>query len=88
MEFVALWILFGVFSALIASSRSLSGCGWGLLGIFSGPFGLLVAALPKVDPVATRPTRRCPLCTQTILREARVCRSCGRYVGEEHREQS
>jgi hypothetical protein len=45
-----IWVLFGVFSALIASSKNRSAFGWFFVGFLFGPFGLLVAALPPLDP--------------------------------------
>lgn len=48
MEIVILWMLCGVFSAIIASSKNRSGFGWFLIGLFFGPFGFTVAALPAL----------------------------------------
>ncbi len=46
--FIALffWLLFAIFSAVIASNKGRSGFAWFLIGFFFGPFGLLVAVLP------------------------------------------
>jgi len=58
MEFLfiapLLWLLFAIFSAVIASSKNRSGGGWFLIGFLFGPFGLLVAALPAVEPATGR----------------------------------
>jgi hypothetical protein len=43
-----LWLLFGIFSAVIASNKGRSGIGWFFVGVFFGPFGLLVAVLPAL----------------------------------------
>lgn len=40
------WILFAVFSAIIASSKGRSGFGWFLIGLFFGFFGLVVGLMP------------------------------------------
>jgi hypothetical protein len=47
MEYVGIWLLFGIFSSAIASSRGKSGTAWFIIGILSGPLGLLVALSPK-----------------------------------------
>lgn len=49
MEIVLLWLLFGFFSAMIASGKNRSTFGWFLVGILVGPFGLLVAFMPKIE---------------------------------------
>jgi len=60
MEIVLLWLLFGVFSAMIASGKNRSTAGWFFVGILFGPFGLLVAAMPKLDDSAkeSKPSHR------------------------------
>jgi hypothetical protein len=47
MEYIALWLLFAVFSAVIASAKNKSAVGWFLIGLFFGPFGLVVGLLPS-----------------------------------------
>ena len=49
MEILLLGALFGFFSGMIAGSRGRSSLGWFLVGFFFGPFGLLVAVLPKIE---------------------------------------
>ena len=52
MTIVILWALFAIFSAILANSKNRSAFGWGAVGLFFGPFGLLVAALPALpDPL-------------------------------------
>jgi len=77
---LVVWALFGVFSAIIASSRNRSGFGWFLIGFLFGPFGLVVAALPKLDSAQDSPARqrKCPFCAETVHFDARLCRYCGR----------
>ena len=49
MEIILLWFLFGVFSAVIASSKNRSVIVWGFVGFMFGPFGLLVGLMPKEE---------------------------------------
>jgi hypothetical protein len=92
MEIVVIWFLFAIFSAVIASSKGRSGA-WFFVGLFFGPFGLLVAVLPSLkrppDPVAAtratyaeprRETRSCPFCAEQILAAAVKCKHCGSSV--------
>jgi hypothetical protein len=49
MEIVLLWLLFAIFSGALASSKNRTFIGWFLIGLLFGPFGLLVAAFPKLE---------------------------------------
>jgi hypothetical protein len=84
MEFLIIWLLFGLVAMIIASSKERDGCGWFLLGCLFGPFSLVVAALPplKKDPNAPDPAThgKCPECAEVVLKEARVCKHCGANV--------
>lgn len=40
---LAIWLLFGAASAMIASKKGRSGCSWFLVGMLLGPFGILFA---------------------------------------------
>jgi hypothetical protein len=55
MEYVFIWMLFGIFSAAIASGKNRSVFGWLLVGIFFGPFGLLVAVFPSLPVTKKMP---------------------------------
>ncbi|MGD9818321.1 MAG: hypothetical protein AB7V04_06435 [Desulfomonilaceae bacterium] len=57
MEFVAIWILFGIFSAIFAGQKNRSTVGWFLIGCLFGPFGLLVLAFPKVNDLSSVSTK-------------------------------
>lgn len=47
--YVFLWLLFAIFSAMIANGKGRSGLAWFLVGLLLGPFGLLVAFLPPLN---------------------------------------
>ena len=49
MVYVGIWLLFGVFSAMLASGKNRSVAGWFFIGALFGPFGLLVAAMPAEE---------------------------------------
>ena len=61
------WLLFGIGTALIASSKGGNGCLWFGLGMLLGPFGLLFAVLSG---------RQCPYCKSPIHKEAIRCPKC------------
>lgn len=81
--FPVIWLLFGAAAAIAATNKGRSGCGWFILGVLLGPFGLLFALLvegaqeegpPEADSAAEK---QCPDCAEIVKAEARVCRFCG-----------
>ena len=90
MEFLVVWLICAVVTAIIASAKDRSGFGWFLIGLLLGIFGvILIACLPSNKPqqvtfTAAQPvsnpgqaTKACPDCGETVLAVAKVCKHCG-----------
>ncbi len=45
---IIFWMLFCIFSAILAKSKGRSVLGWGFAGLLLGPFGLLVGLMPTI----------------------------------------
>lgn len=85
MEWILIWIICGVFSAIIASSKGRSGLGWLVMGLIFGVFALLFVGFMPPSPKEEPPSgaadeKKCPFCAETIKLEAKVCKHCGRDI--------
>ncbi len=90
MEFLffgfIIWMVCGIASASISSSKGNGGCAGFALGFLFGPLGLLIAALMPAsrsavavaNNVSPGPMGTCPFCLSLIPMAARVCRFCQR----------
>ena len=93
---VIFWVVFGLVSAGIASSKGQPGCLWFVLGVMLGPIALIVALVIKDETlngqsaaqVQAKPgelsapgeTKRCPLCAELIQAGAVYCRFCNHWL--------
>lgn len=78
---IAVAIVMGVITAVVAQLRGRNGPGWFVLGaLFPAIALLVVAVMPAITAEAARPTPethvRCPDCKELVRKDARVCKHC------------
>lgn len=73
MEFLVIWLLFGICAAIVASNRGANGCLWFGIGVLLGPIGFAFAFTTGA---------KCPRCASRVSRDARVCPNCGHAIRE------
>ena len=69
MEFIIIWLAFGIVGAMIGSKKD-AGCFGFIMGVLLGPIGLLIAWLSKGNRI------QCPYCKERIDPKATVCSHC------------
>lgn len=80
MLYLSLWLVCGVGAAAIAASKGRNFIGWLACGLLLGPIAILIVGfMAKAGPDKST-LRKCPFCAETILKEAVVCKHCGREI--------
>lgn len=74
-----IWLACGIACAVIAGSRNRSVLGWLVLGFLLGPVALLTVGFLGAR-IAPQSVRKCPFCAEMVLRDAKVCKHCGREL--------
>jgi RNA polymerase subunit RPABC4/transcription elongation factor Spt4 len=85
MELVAIWLLCGIISAVIASNKGRSVFGWFILGLLFGPLGFILALVVgkneaeiEKSAIQSGTMKKCPYCAELVKREAKICRYCSK----------
>lgn len=85
MEYLLIWLGCGVVSAMIASSKGNSGCGWFAMGGIVGANwiidGVFTSDNEQEKNIRKGNNKKCPYCAEYVKQEAVVCKHCGRSLG-------
>lgn len=90
MELIGIWVIFAIVVAVAAAGRGRNPFGWFILACVISPLlaVILLALTPSRREVGgpswmerhEGKARKCPFCAEYIMREAIVCKHCGRDV--------
>lgn len=86
---IAFWIVSGIVTAVIASSKGRNTFAWLLIGLALGIFALLMAiAMPAISKSdSSSELVECPDCAELINKKARKCKHCGCVIKADIAEQ-
>lgn len=87
---LALAVVFGLMTALVARAKGRSFALWLIYGVFAPPFALFRAMLMSPNKnaagkkiLSSEARRRCPHCGEAIGRDLEVCPQCWRVLPTE-----
>lgn len=87
MEVFIIWFVLSILVGLYAGSRGRGSGNWFVVAMLLSPLiGLIfLAVLPNLNGIPNDDTHtKCPDCAEPILREAKVCKHCGRRLVAEN----
>jgi len=88
---IVVWLVLALVAGVIASNKGRSFFGFFLLAVLLSPLiGIICALVAKSKTdleasnvrsgIGSRTHRKCPHCAEVVLREAKVCKHCGRDI--------